>query len=226
VGNPYPIKVNAAARAGWHDDNGHNCVVEVPQGMQHCKHTVFQHVAGAHCVWKAYVAKHPFAMRWSSTEIGQWMHGTGMETINPHTGKDMFKSMLASCKRYAASAALVSNSHINKGFTGHLISMCVEFSLKNQYKTLGEQFTPHTPYLVPGSLSSEVDSNSAGGLCLMFSTFNLALNYIRAAHWFKGNVTLAFDHTFKMDIKNRPHFTVNVMVCSLPHVCACSPASC
>jgi hypothetical protein len=29
-----------------------------------------------------------------------------------------------------------------------------------------------------------------------------------------------------MDIKNRPHFTVNVMVCSLPHVCACAPASC
>ena len=145
------------------------------------------------------------------------MHGTGIETINPHTGKDMFKVMLTSCKRHAASASLVSNSHINKGFTGHLLSMCVNFSLKNQYNTLGEQFTPHTPYLVPGSLSSEVDSNSAGGICLMFSTFNLALNYIRAAHWFKGNVTLAFDHTFKMDIKNRPHFTVNVMVRALPH---------
>ena len=60
----------------------------------------------------------------------------------------------------------------------------------------------------------------------MFSTFNLSLNYIRVTHWFKGNVTLAFDHTFKMDIKNRPHFTVNVMVRALPLVCAGSPTPC
>lgn len=41
--------------------------------------------------------------------------------------------------------------------------------------------------------------------------------------WLSGTTTMA-----KMDIKNRPHFTVNVMVRALPHVCACasSPASC
>ncbi len=80
-------------------------------------------------------------------------------------------------------------------------------SLSAQRLELGVEFTPDSPYLVPGFLTHEDSKNEAGGLCLLFTTFHLALNYVRAAHWFHGQVTLTFDHTFKMDVKGRPHAT-------------------
>jgi hypothetical protein len=62
----------------------------VPSGIQHCKHTVFQHTEGAHCTWKAYLVKNPFARNWSKSEIAEWLVSTQVETVHPTTGKDMF----------------------------------------------------------------------------------------------------------------------------------------
>jgi hypothetical protein len=90
--------------------------------------------------------------------------------------------------------------------------MCAKLSLSAQRLELGVEFTSDSPYLVPGFLAHEDSKNEAGGICLLFTTFHLTLNYVRAAHWFHGQVTLAFDHTFKMDVKGRSHFTINVMV--------------
>jgi hypothetical protein len=90
--------------------------------------------------------------------------------------------------------------------------MCAKMSLSAQRLELGVEFTSDSPYLVPGFLTHEDSKNEVGGLCLLFTTFHLALNYVRAAHWFQGQVTLAFDHTFKMDVKGLPHFTINVIV--------------
>jgi hypothetical protein len=186
--------------------------VEVPAGIQHCKHTVFQSTEGAHCTWKAFVAKHPFAQHWRSCEIAQWLQSTGVDCIDPTTGKDTFQKMLVACKRYATSCKTFVNPNINKGYSGQLVDMCAKMSLSAQRHELGVDFTPDSPYLVPGFLALEDSTNEAGGLCLLFTTFHLALNYVRAAHWFQGQVTLAFDHTFKMDMKGRPHFTINVKV--------------
>ena len=131
----------------------------------------------------------------------------------------MFKKILTSCKAYGSSVKLVSNAVINKCFTGQLLSMCVNLSLNVQRELLRESFTPDTPYLLSRYLSTEDEDNETGGLCLLFSTFNLALNYVRVSHWYNVNVTLAFDHAFKMHIKYRPHFTVNVMVPIHPAPC-------
>jgi hypothetical protein len=120
--------------------------------------------------------------------------------------------MLVAWKRYARTCKAFVNPNINKGYSGQLVDMCAKMSLSAQRHELGVDFTPDSPYLVPGFLALEDSTNEAGGLCLLFTTFHLALNYVRAAHWFQGQVTLAFDHTFKMDMKGRPHFTINVMV--------------
>jgi hypothetical protein len=93
-----------------------------------------------------------------------------------------------------------------------LVDMCAKMSLSAQREQLGVKFTPDSPYLVPGFLSAEDSTNEVGGLCLLFTTFNSSLYYVRTTHWFTGKVTLAYDHTFKMDVKDRPHFTINVMV--------------
>ena len=135
-----------------------------------------------------------------------------MDCIDPTTGKDTFQKMLVACKRYARSCKAFVNPNINKGYSGQLVDMCAKMSLSAQRHELGVDFTPDSPYLVPGFLALEDSKNEAGGLCLLFTTFHLALNYVPAAHWFQGQVTLAFDHTFKMDMKGRPHFTINVMV--------------
>jgi hypothetical protein len=135
-----------------------------------------------------------------------------VDCIDPTTGKDTFQKMLVACKRYARSCKAFVNPNINKGYSGQLVDMCAKMSLSAQRHELGVDFTPDSPYLVPGFLALEDSKNEAGGLCLLFTTFHLALNYVRAAHWFQGQVTLAFDHTFKMDMKGRPHFTINVMV--------------
>jgi hypothetical protein len=135
-----------------------------------------------------------------------------VDCIDPTTGKDTFQKMLVACKRYATSCKTFVNPNINKGYSGQLVDMCAKMSLSAQRHELGVDFTPDSPYLVPGFLALEDSKNEAGGLCLLFTTFHLALNYVRAAHWFQGQVTLAFDHTFKMDMKGRPHFTINVMV--------------
>ena len=150
-----------------------------------------------------------------------------MDCIDPTTGKDTFQKMLVACKRYARSCKAFVNPNINKGYSGQLVDMCAKMSLSAQRHELGVDFTPDSPYLVPGFLALEDSTNEAGGLCLLFTTFHLALNYVRAAHWFQGQVTLAFDHTFKMDMKGRPHFTINVMVRHAatppPSLCPCLP---
>jgi len=43
----YPLKVGAELRSNYHST--HECLVEVPAGIQHCKHTDFQSTEGAHC---------------------------------------------------------------------------------------------------------------------------------------------------------------------------------
>ena len=150
-----------------------------------------------------------------------------MDCIDPTTGKDTFQKMLVACKRYARSCKAFVNPNINKGYSGQLVDMCAKMSLSAQRHELGVDFTPDSPYLVPGFLALEDSKNEAGGLGLLFTTFHLALNYVPAAHWFQGQVTLAFDHTFKMDMKGRPHFTINVMVRHAatppPSLCPCLP---
>jgi hypothetical protein len=77
---------------------------------------------------------------------------------------------------------------------------------------LGElHFDADTSYIISGWSASEDRQAAAGGMCVMITTINLSLNYARAMRWNKGNATLALDHTYKMDKRGNPHFSVNVI---------------
>jgi hypothetical protein len=76
-------------------------------------------------------------------------------------------------------------------------------------------FTCNTTYIIPGwnALASH-DSHPAQGLCVLVTSFNLALNFARALAWFSGRVTLAIDHTFKVRLR---------LPCTCPLVTLCLP---
>jgi hypothetical protein len=93
-----------------------------------------------------------------------------------------------------------------------LLSLCQKYCLGATVARLGElHFDADTSYIIPGWSASEDREAAAGGMCVMITTMNLALNYARAMRWNKGNVTLALDHTYKMDKRGNPHFSVNVI---------------
>jgi hypothetical protein len=51
-------------------------------------------------------------------------------------------------------------------------------------------------------------------LCVLITTFNLALNFARALKWYNGRVTLAIDHTHKVlspFLLRRPDLPVSLL---------------
>jgi hypothetical protein len=59
-------------------------------------------------------------------------------------------------------------------------------------------FDTNTPYILPGWSANQDESLPSGGLVILLSTMNLALNFARSQNWFAGNVTMTVDHTFKV----------------------------
>ena len=93
-----------------------------------------------------------------------------------------------------------------------LLALCQKYCLGATVARLGElHFDVDTSYIIPGWSASADRQAAAGGMCVMITTINLALNYARAMRWNKDNVTLALDHTYKMDKRGNPHFSVNVI---------------
>ncbi len=81
-----------------------------------------------------------------------------------------------------------------------MLALCEKFCLRESAARLGpDLFTCNTTYIIPGwnALPSD-NSHPAHGLCVLVTSFNLALNFARALAWFSGRVTLAIDHTFKV----------------------------
>jgi hypothetical protein len=77
--------------------------------------------------------------------------------------------------------------------------LCQKYSLSATVARLGQtHFDHHTSYVIPGWSAISDRELPAGGMCVMITTFNLILNYSRAAKWFGGNVTLTLDHTYKV----------------------------
>jgi hypothetical protein len=84
-------------------------------------------------------------------------------------------------------------------------ALCEKFCLRESVARLGpDLFTCNTTYIIPGwnALASD-DSHADHGLCVLVTSFNLALNFARALAWFSGRVTLAIDHTFKVRLRLR-----------------------
>ena len=77
-------------------------------------------------------------------------------------------------------------------------------------------FDMHTAYLVPGSRAVAAEDVGADGVgtVLMWSSFNLALNWYRAYNWYrKENLGVVFgaDHTYKFDAQGTAHLTLNMI---------------
>jgi len=59
-------------------------------------------------------------------------------------------------------------------------------------------FDINTPLLVPGWCCDKEDAET-GGVCLVFTTFNMVLNIYRAQQWYgEVGVTTSIDHAFKV----------------------------
>ena len=76
-----------------------------------------------------------------------------------------------------------------------------------------DSFDMHTAYLVPGSRAVAAEDVGADGVgtVLMWSSFNLALNWYRAYIWYrKENLGVVFgaDHTYKFDAEGTAHLTL------------------
>lgn len=75
-------------------------------------------------------------------------------------------------------------------------------------------FTMHTSYLVPGSkcVPASADGDGTGVRTVMlWTSFNLALNWYRAHEWYKVEglgVVFGVDHTYKFDADGTAHLTV------------------
>jgi hypothetical protein len=79
-----------------------------------------------------------------------------------------------------------------------------------------DSFDMHTAYLVPGSRAVAPEDVGADGVgtVLMWSSFNLALNWYRAYNWYrKENLGVVFgaDHTYKFDAQGTAHLTLNMI---------------
>ena len=100
-----------------------------------------------------------------------------------------------------------------------LLTLCEKYCLRESAARLGpDLFTCNTTYIIPGWNASASDaSHPAHGLCVLVTSFNLALNFARALAWFSGRVTLAIDHTFK--VCSMP--ALEMSACSSPCPCLC-----
>ena len=97
---------------------------------------------------------------------------------------------------------------------GRLLTMCQKYSLGATLARLGEtHFDAHTEYIIPEWIASSDRASDTGGMCVMLTTFNLCLNYIRAMKWYAGKVTLTLDHTYKVRFLSLSG--VRILVCEL-----------
>ncbi len=198
----------------------HLCMIETTG--THVKHNGYQHKQ-AHCMFKAYCDLHPFALRYGFTEITNWLRNEKIDTLHvrvdaetgERTSVDRLKTMVKACKRFCTSKISRMDKDVDVAGNypqAQLLALCQKYCLGATVARLGElHFDADTSYIIPGWSASDDREAAAGGMCVMITTMNLALNYARAMRWNKGNVTLALDHTYKMDKRGNPHFSVNVI---------------
>ena len=85
-----------------------------------------------------------------------------------------------------------------------------------QHSMSDPRFHFHTAYLVPGSKHVPAGGAQAGqcdgvGTVLLWTSFNLALNWYRAYHWYSQEevgVIFGADHTYKFDADGTVHLTI------------------
>jgi hypothetical protein len=183
----------------------HVCIISTA-GV-HSKHTGYQ-AFGAHVAWEAFVRMHPYALTFARFQIQQWLEDRKIQCIHEQDDghgnivqTNQMRVMVESCKRFCERlrTSMENDTAVKNGYAGKLLAMCEKYCLKETIARLGHtHFDPHTPYIIPGWSADTDEDAEPGGLVVLLSTMNLALNHARAQHWYAGNVTMAIDHTFKV----------------------------
>jgi hypothetical protein len=183
----------------------HVCFVKTAN--PHTRHHAYQ-PKGAHCLWVAHCMKHPYALHSNRAEIQQWLVSKKIDC--EHAGTDsrghavrtcQLIQMAQKCKRFNEHHLCTHNSdgEIKTGYEGKLLALCNRYALGATAEFHGPTgFTLHTSYIIAGWSASSAADQESGGLCVLITTFNLALNFARALKWYNGRVTLAIDHTHKV----------------------------
>ena len=167
----------------------HMCIVEVSSEHAHVNHFGKQEGVGAHTVWKAAVAQHGGKMLdWNTRMIFEWLTENGVEGVDQCTA--------VRCKtwnerqRRAAAKKRVGRD-VDLDTVGGIRELASTYSF--EARSQEPQFCCDTAYLVPGWYVND------GDICLMFTTFNLAMNIYRADEYFgERGVVYGVDHTFKV----------------------------
>jgi len=169
-------------------------------------------------MWEAFCALHPYALHFKRCEIQNWLVDRHINCIHidPQTGTqtNMLKVMVDKCKRYCERLTRANgiDGSIRHNYEGKLLAVCLKHNFKETARRMGHSlFTSDTPYILPGWSADKDENLAAGGYCILVSTMNLALNHARAQHWSAGNVSMAIDHTYKMDSHGHPHICINVI---------------
>ena len=194
-----------------------NHVCGVSFANMHSGHHGYQ-ARGAHCLWVAYASRNPtLAMGMSRHAILAWLGDQGICCVHRREDDDgvvtetnQLNVMADKCKRHCENKNRTgfADRDINIGYDGQLLSLCHQFGLGAVAKHNGAAgFSCHTTYIIPGwrvgGYGIGGPSGGSGELCILVSSFNLALNLSRATRWYNGRVTLAIDHTFKVSARDR-----------------------
>jgi hypothetical protein len=199
----------------------HLCIIEYT--VTHVKHNGFRRKQ-AHYMFKSYCELHPSALHYDQTDIMNWLKNENIDTLHEQvhedtgeaTSVDSLCQMVTDQKRFTTDKVKKLDKDIDVAGNypeSQLLVMCQKYSLGATVSRLGElHFDTDTSYIIPGWSSSADRQTEVGDMYVMVFTINLALNYSRVMRWNKDNVTLALDHTYKMDKRGNPHFSVNVIV--------------
>ena len=109
--------------------------------------------------------------------------------------------MVTKCKRYCESFIHTheTDHEVKRGYDGKLVSLCHRYELCATAEMKGEgDFGLHVTYIIPGWSAVSVPDKEAGDLCVLITTFNLALNFVCVTKWYNDRVTLTIDHTHKV----------------------------
>jgi hypothetical protein len=186
----------------------HMCDIHV--SGSHCNHKGYQ-ASGPHCLWVSHCAKLPYDLHLFKFQIENWLvaneiNTTKTQIINGETVNTCQRSVMAKrCKRHCETflRSKDDDKDVIAGYDGKMLGLCERFGLRETSVRLGpELFNSNTTYIIPGWNAHALNEHAAQGLCVLITSFNLALNFARATAWFKGRVTLAIDHTFKVRLRD------------------------
>ena len=184
--------VPSEERMKYHKD--HTCHIELCADQHKSHHGAQQH--GAHLLWKAAVLRDPGKLHMNKDAIIDWLKSNNVPDPGNH-------EMAVRCYRHARDLlkkrpSQLVGAQVQNGRLGGVRALLDMFDI--QKVQVQDDFSMDTPYLVPGWRVGHDGENP--GMCLLFTTLNLCLNWYRAKRWSDtshgGGVLLAMDHTFKV----------------------------